>query len=96
MRLIYLPRAVRDLETIVTYIAQDDPKAAYSVRARIEQSLLILKNHPMIGRETEFPGLRKWSIPALTYAAYYRIEGNKIIIARVIHGARKWPDALKS
>ena len=65
-------------------------------RMRIEQSVLVLKNHPLIGQETEFPGLHKWSIPALPYAAYYRIEGDKIIIARVIHGARKWPDALTS
>ncbi|MEZ5823277.1 MAG: type II toxin-antitoxin system RelE/ParE family toxin [Geminicoccaceae bacterium] len=71
-------------------------RAALGVRTRIEQSLLILKDHPLIGRETGFPGLHKWSIPALPYAAYYRIDGDRIRIARVIHGARKWPDSLTS
>jgi plasmid stabilization system protein ParE len=93
VKLVYLPRARQDLVAIVDFIARDDPKAAFAVRLRIEQSLLVLQAHPMIGQETEFAGLHKWSIPGLPYAAYYGVEGKKIVIARVLHGKRKWPEA---
>jgi len=94
VNLVYLPRARDDLREILDYIAQDNPAAARRVLTRIDQSVSILARHPNIGRSTEFPGLQKWSIPNLPYAAYYRIEGETVVIARVIHGARKWPNAL--
>lgn len=94
MKLLYRPRALRDLIEIVEYIGQDDPLAAVNVRVRIEQSLLVLRQHPLIGRATDLPGLHQWSIPGLPYAAYYRVTKREIVIARVLHGRRKWPDAL--
>ncbi len=93
MKLVYLPRAVADLRAIVHYIANDNPSAAADVRVRIEQSVLVLQAHPLIGQPTELRGLHKWSIPGLPYAAYYRIEKSSVVIARVLHGKRKWPDS---
>lgn len=95
MKLEYLAAARDDLTDIVTYISEDNPDAARRVVARIHQSLSILVDFPSIGRETEFPGLFKWSIPNLRYAAYYRVERDKIVIAAVLHTARKWPDAFE-
>lgn len=93
MKISYRPRALRDLKHIVRYVREDNPHAAFSVRERIEQSVTILKDHPMIGRETILPGLYKWSVPGLPYAAYYRIEKDRVRIARILHGAQQWPDS---
>ncbi len=93
MKLVYLPRAVADLRAIVDYIANDNPIAAGDVRVRIEQSIMVLQAHPLIGQLTELRGLHKWPIPGLPYSAYYRIEKSRIVIARVLHGKRKWPDS---
>ncbi|NBC33179.1 MAG: type II toxin-antitoxin system RelE/ParE family toxin [Alphaproteobacteria bacterium] len=82
-----------DIETIAEYVAHKNPHAAQRLRERIEQSVLILQHHPELGRETDFPGLRKWQIPGLPYAAYYVIDRELVRITRILHGARRWPDS---
>jgi len=95
VKLEYLAPARDDLREIITYISEDNPVAARRILDRIHQSVSILADFPLIGHETEIAGLYKWSIPNLRYAAYYRIEGDTVAIAGVVHTSRKWPDALK-
>lgn len=94
MKLVYLSLAYQDLENITLYIANDNPVSALQLIDRIEQSLIILKHHPFVGRETQFEGLYRWVIPNTSYSAFYRIESDTIIIARILHNARQFPDAL--
>ncbi|NBC33516.1 MAG: type II toxin-antitoxin system RelE/ParE family toxin [Alphaproteobacteria bacterium] len=94
MKVLFSPRVRRDLKEIIEYIAQSNPPAARRIRTRIEQSIIILKHHPELGRQTHFVGVRKWQIPGLPYAAYYNLGSNRIWISRIVHGARQWPESV--
>lgn len=52
-RLIYSDQAVVDLERLVDFVAEQDPAAALFTIDLIEEALLILRHHPLIGREVD-------------------------------------------
>lgn len=52
-RLIYSDQAVSDLERLVDFLAEQDPAAALATIDLIEEALLILRHHPLIGREVD-------------------------------------------
>lgn len=82
----YTEDAVRDLEQIYRYIAEDNINAAIEHRQRLKQRCLGLVDHPRIGpkREEIKPGLR--SVTEGDYVVLYRIAQDEVVISRVIHG----------
>ncbi len=46
-------RAFDDLERIFDFVAQDDPQRALETVHRIRAAILILEQHPLIGRQVE-------------------------------------------
>lgn len=50
-----------------------------------------LEKFPFSGREGRVEGTRELVVPGLPYILPYRIEGEDIQIASVIHTSRKWP-----
>jgi len=46
-------RAFDDLERIFEFIAQNDPERALETVRRIREGVLILEQHPLIGRQVE-------------------------------------------
>ena len=80
-------RARADLREIAAYTAEryGEPAAAEYLRA-IDAALLRLCDYPEIGEAyPERPGLR--SYPAGRHRAYYRVEAQTIVVARVLHKA---------
>ena len=55
---------------------------------RIEQVVGIISEHPQIGRERPelMPGLRSFVV--LAWVIFCRIEGDAVLVVRVVHGAR--------
>jgi toxin ParE1/3/4 len=82
----YTADAVRDLEEIYRYIAEDNIDAAIEHRQRLKRRCLGLIDHPRIGRKREEikPGLR--SVTEGDYVLLYRIAEDEVVISRVIHG----------
>lgn len=82
----YTEDAVRDLEEIYRYIAEDNINAAIQHRQRLRQRCLGLVDYPRIGRKREEirPGLR--SVTEGDYVILYRIVDNEVVVSRVIHG----------
>lgn len=90
----WLPGANQDFESIVEYIADDNPIAAIEQGDEIENQLSLLITHPKMGHPGRVKGTREIVIVRTPYIAVYRIKGKIIQILRVLHGAQKWPKRL--
>jgi toxin ParE1/3/4 len=93
MKIRWLDLAVDDLEQIADYIAQDNPTAANRMVSRLWASVKILASHPETGRPGRVYGTRELVVSQTQFIIPYRIANSEIQILRVLHGARKWPDA---
>lgn len=94
MRLEWHPLAEEDLASIVVYIANDDPEAAYRVHDEIAGQVAALARHPLMGREGRVAGTRELPINRTAYVVAYRVGEEAVTVLRVFHGARKWPETL--
>lgn len=52
-RLIYSSQALADLERLTDFLLQDAPAAAEETLGLIEEAVMLLKRHPLIGRPVE-------------------------------------------
>jgi toxin ParE1/3/4 len=93
------PQAEADLDTIWRYIAGQS--SSYEVADRLIDSILdrflLLASHPYLGRardEDLRPGIR--SFPTGNYLILYRIQDDRVVILRVVHGNRNLQTLLGS
>ena len=93
MIVIWSGEAVDDLAALRAHIAEDNPVAARQVVSAILRSVNdLLSGQPQMGRPGRVPGTRELVVPNTPYIVPYRIRDNRIVILRVYHGARRWPD----
>lgn len=80
--------AAQDLANIYRYIAQDNVAAADKHRQRLEKRWMALLDHPRMGtkRGDLLPDLR--SLTEGNYVIFYRIVGDAIQIARILHASQ--------
>ncbi len=52
-RLIYTEQALADLERLTEFLLESDPAAALETVGLIEEAVLVLRRHPLIGRSVE-------------------------------------------
>jgi toxin ParE1/3/4 len=83
-----LPAAEDDLDGIWLHIAADSPQAADRLIDRIEAAEQRLLEFPGLGRERPelLEGVRSW--PVGPYLILYRVDRPRLVIIRVVHGAR--------
>ncbi|HEY1683180.1 MAG TPA: type II toxin-antitoxin system RelE/ParE family toxin [Tepidisphaeraceae bacterium] len=82
-------RADRDIEEICDYIALDKPSAADRFDEKLNQTIQMLADFPGAGHiRTDVKDRRYlfWSVG--NYVIAYRLEKKKLIVVRVLHGAR--------
>lgn len=87
MKVSYNRGALRDLNSIHTYIGEDDPRAADRVIARIQAAVDRLSTSPYLGR----PGprdVRFLSIAGLPYIVIYRLRSDSVQIVAIFHTAQ--------
>ena len=95
MRLIWSRRAVADLRELRAFIEQDAPGAAKRITERIVELIeTMIPANPKIGRPGRVSGTRELVLGGTPYVVPYRIRDGNIVILRVLHGARRWPDRL--
>ena len=88
-RIAWSQRALQDLETIASYIAQDSPAYAATVVKTIVNQVKTLANFPRAGRKVpEFDDESIREVFAYSYRIIYRLQQDEILIAAVIHGKR--------
>jgi plasmid stabilization system protein ParE len=57
-RLIYSGQALKDLERLADFLLESDPLGAVATIGLIEDAILVLKRHPLIGHPVE-SGMRE-------------------------------------
>ena len=83
------PRAVDDVQAIAAYIAEDSVAYAKSVAQKIVASTRKLANFPMSGRVVrEFGQENIREVFAYSSRIIYRVEGETVTIAAIVHGKR--------
>jgi len=91
VRLIWTVTAMRDLELLAAYIAEQSEKNAFLVESRIHESAMRLSLIPGGGRPGRVIGTRELVVPRTPYILVYRLKSETVRIFRVFHCARQWP-----
>ena len=94
-KVIISPRALRDLEEIVRYIATDNPSAARKFGSRLIEEAEAIGAMPQAGRvvpEFKVPNIRERIFRS--FRIVYRVDEDqrRVVISRFWHGARGTPE----
>ena len=84
--------AEEDFTEIITYIAADRPSAAEALATKIEKNLQLLAQNPRLGRVPKEEDLARHYryLVVENYLIFYAIEGETILVHRILHGARDY------
>ena len=90
MRVVYAPRALRDIDEILAYIQKRSPRGAHSVSLAIECTIHMCALNPRATGKTDEPNVYRRPLGKYRYTVFYRVlpHGEGIEVARVVHGAR--------
>jgi len=91
LSIAWLPAASDNRFEQLDYIAQDNPLAAISQDEQIERQVNMLLQHPQMGRLGRKKGTRELVISRTPFVVVCRINGTRIEIIRLLHGAPKYP-----
>jgi toxin ParE1/3/4 len=83
--------AAADLERIADYLFEHSPEHAACVVRAIYDAPAKLREFPGVGRPGKVNDTRELVLTALPYLVVYIHTGDVIHIARILHGAQKWP-----
>lgn len=89
MKIVYAPRALRDLEGIEKYLFDRSETGRRNVLAAIKHSIGQLKKFPRIGVPINQAGLFRLPVRRYPYLVFYRVTGSTVFILHVRHGARE-------
>ena len=101
MKLRHSTKAQLDMDSIAERIQQDSTRSALRFLEAAEKTAQELLLVPEFGAHWEtddpdFQDLRVCLVEGFRkYLLFYRIQGDDVIILRIIHGHRNLPDALK-
>jgi toxin ParE1/3/4 len=94
MRLVFAGPAARDLNSIIAFIALDNPRAAEKVFRAIRAAAERLVRFPEMGRPGRLPGTRELPVSSLPYLLVYEAGAALVTILAVFHTARDLARAL--
>jgi toxin ParE1/3/4 len=93
------PRARRDLLGAMRWIAHDNPAAARAFRDAVAKAMHRIGRHVQIGAvRPDLAGepYRFLTLSGFPYVIVYNKDRNPPLIVRILHGARDFPEALRS
>ena len=90
MRIIYAPRALRDIDGILAYIHKRSPRGAHSVSLAIEYTIHLCALNPRATGRTDEPDVYRRPLGKYRYTIFYRARAgdDSIEVVRVVHSAR--------
>ena len=94
MKIVWTPRAQRNLRDAARYLTQFNPHAALAMIRTIRAAPQQLLHHPASGRPGRIDGTRELVIIGTSCILPYRAHRDAIEILAVIHTSRQWPDKL--
>ena len=87
MALKWTRTALRSIDEIAGYIAQDNPARASSFARELLESTARLESSPGMGRAGRVHGTRELVLHK-NYIAIYRVKGDDVEVLRIHHVAR--------
>lgn len=95
-RLDFTATAEADLESIGDYIAQDNPLAAIRMVLDIRDHCRKIASMSAIGRSRPEFGVGLRSLSVSPYLIIYSAaEADRVIVIRIVHGARDLPQVVR-
>ena len=91
MQIVWLKKALLNLDEIAEYIAEENPQAASQVVSVIIEQVDLLATQPALGRSGRVLGTRELVISNTYYLVPYRIKNNIVEILCVFHTSRNPP-----
>ncbi len=91
LKILWLEKAVVDLEEAYEFILLDNPPAAAGEVAKVLKAVELLSDNPAMGRPGRVPKTRELVVPGTPYLIIYRVKNDRLEVLRVFHGARQWP-----
>jgi addiction module RelE/StbE family toxin len=92
MKVRYTSTALLEVDHILTYIADENPRAAARVSAELERTVERLCRYPLSStRKADEENTRVARVGRYPYLIFYTVEGNEIVVLQVRHGARQRP-----
>lgn len=90
MKIVYAPRALRDIDEILAYISKRSPRGAHNVSLAIEYTIGMCALNPHAASATDEPRVYRRALGKYRYTVFYRALAHDegIEVARVIHGSR--------
>jgi addiction module RelE/StbE family toxin len=89
MKVVYAPRALRDLHEIAAYLSKHTPSGTANVLAAIKSSIDTLSFFPQIGRVVDEAGHRRVPVVRYPYVIFYRISDDELFILHIRHMSRR-------
>jgi plasmid stabilization system protein ParE len=86
------PGALADLERLDHFLRGKNPAAADRMLAAINAGLSRLSTMPLVGRPVPATTLRALIVRfgKGSYVCLYRVQGHRVLVARVFHGREDW------
>jgi plasmid stabilization system protein ParE len=90
MKIVYAPRALRDIDEILAYIRKRSPRGAHNVSLAIEHTIHTCALNPRGSPETDEPNVHRCPLGKYRCTIFYRRLVNEagIEIVRVVRSAR--------
>jgi addiction module RelE/StbE family toxin len=92
MKVAWTEAALADVQEAHDFMAAESPKGAARVTGRITQAIARLADAPRMGKPGRIEGTREFAVGQTPYLLLYEIEADQILLLRVMHGARRWPE----
>lgn len=94
MKVEWSPRAIDDLRQVRADVAKAEPAAAARMVDHIRRHVNVsLAAFPLSGRPGRVVGTREAVVPNTPYIVPYQLHEGALIVLRVYHAQRLWPDA---
>jgi len=90
VKLLWTQQALEDRRSIRNWIAQHNPVAAVALDALFTEAAAHLRAHPRMGKNGRVDGTREW-LAHSNYIVVYRANDQEVLILRLLHAARQWP-----
>lgn len=96
MKIHWRAQAAADFAEAIEYLRQRNPQAALNTSRTIRQSVRKLAIQPSMGRPGRLPDTRELVISGTPYIVAYTVDNSAqaVIILRLQHGARLWPESM--
>ncbi len=95
MRIKITKPAYIDLNEIDRFIRTNNPSAANRMGLRVSEAIDFLVTYPAMGRTGRLSKTRELIVSGTPFIVIYQVRQSTLIVLRIMHTSRKWPNNKK-